>query len=129
MLSTERLKDLLQEAGMIYDPHIVATIINYEAGYIVRNSFYAALTGPGELQLRAGYLANLQVELSDLITQARILASAYNWDWSELTTIGEAKLLERIDDYKARGIRPWDQLRQKWLSVASRPQPRPREGD
>lgn len=116
----------IREAGLIYDPYITSTIINYEAGHLVRNCFYAYLAGhtPDEEQLRSGHLANARVELSDLITQARVLAEVLGWDFSELVSTGEAKLQERIDTYKARGVRPVDSLRanlQEYMSAPVRP--------
>lgn len=103
----------LRAAGLIYDPFVTSTIINYEAGHLVRNCFYASMIDAGredEEALKAGWLANGRVELSDLITQARVLAAVYGWDWDELIDTGEAKLTERIDTYKQRGVRPNDKL-------------------
>ena len=103
----------LREAGLIYDPFVTATIINYEAGHVVRNCFYASMIDEGrddEEALKAGWLANGRVELSDLITQARVLAAIYGWDWNELVNTGEDKLTERIQTYKERGVRPNEKL-------------------
>lgn len=123
MKSMSRLLAEIRVAGLIYDPYITATILSYEAGYIVRNMFYASLVGDGkdEQDLRAGHLANARVELGDLITQARILAELHGWDWSGLVDTGEAKIEERIADYKKRGVRPADALMRKFQSSMSAP--------
>lgn len=102
----------IKAAGLIYDPFVTASIISYEAGHFLRNCFYASMTGDSESenQLKEGWLANGKVELSDLITQCRIIAEVYGWNWSNLVDTGEAKLIERIETYKARGVRPTEAL-------------------
>lgn len=113
MKPINQLMKEIRQAGLIYDGFVTSTIINYEAGHLVRNCFYASMIDAGredEELLKAGWLANGRVELSDLITQARVLAAVYGWDWDELVDTGEAKLTERIDTYKQRGVRPNDKL-------------------
>lgn len=114
----------IKSAGLIYDPFVTASIINYEAGHLARNCFYASMVGPdeGEQQLKAGWLANARVELSDLITQARVLAEVYGWDWDDLVSTGEDKLSERIETYKQRGVRPNDTLIASMMQYRDAPQ-------
>lgn len=111
-MQTSELMRRIREAGLIYDPFVTASIISYEAGHLLRNSFYANMIGDSdsERQLAAGWLANGKVELSDLITQARVLAAIYEWDWDELVRTGEDKLIERIQTYIERGVRPNETL-------------------
>lgn len=118
MKSMPRILNEIRAAGLIYDGYVTSTIINYESGHVVRNCFYAAMINEddeGEQQLKAGWLANARVELSDLITQARILAAVYEWDWDELVDTGEAKLEERIQTYKQRGVRPNEALLKSFM--------------
>lgn len=126
----------IKEAGLIYDPFVTASIISYEAGHFLRNCFYASMVGESdsEQQLKAGWLANARVELSDLLTQTRVVAAVYGWDWQELIETGEAKLQERINTYVARGVRPNEALlKSMQLGInarpAARPQPRRLDGD
>lgn len=113
---TQILREI-KEAGLIYDPVITGMIVGYEAGHMQRNCFYAAMCGDsvGEQELKAGWLANARVELSDLITQARVLAAVYGWTWDELVNTGEAKLLERIETYQQRGVRPQEALMKSFM--------------
>lgn len=112
MKPVKQLMNEIKEAGLIYDPFITASIISYEAGHLLRDSFYAHLAGhtPAEEQLRAGWLADAKVELSDLVTQARVLAEVLGWSFEDLMETGEAKLVERIESYVQRGVRPTVQL-------------------
>lgn len=103
----------IKSAGLIYDPFVTASIISYEAGHLLRDCFYSSMidkTKESEQQLKNGWLADAKVELSDLITQARVLAEVYGWDWDELVSTGEEKLSERIETYKQRGVRPNETL-------------------
>lgn len=90
------------DAGMIYDPWTTSTIISYEAGYVLRNMFYAMNTGESDREIAElkGHLANARIETADLIMQTRVLAHVCGWGWDTLVSDGEAKLLDRAETYR-----------------------------
>ena len=118
MKTNTQLLAEIKAGGLIYDPYYTATILNYEAGYIVRNLFYAHTAGvtPSEQVERNGHVANAKVELADLITQARVLCAVYDWNFNELIETGEQKLAERVETYKRRGVKANENLRRNLLA-------------
>lgn len=111
-MDVRELIRVADEAGLITDPFVTATILNYEAGFVVRSMFYASSTGdsPAEKIERAGHLAFAHTELADLLTQVRILAHINGWEMGALQTMGEERLKEAAKKYTDRGVRPWDAL-------------------
>jgi hypothetical protein len=137
MKPVSQLMAEIKDAGLIYDPVITSMIIGYEVGHFQRNIFYAQMideSKDSELQLRDGWLANAKIEFSDCVTQCRVLCEVMGWNWQSIVETGEAKLQERIDTYKARGVRPNTTLMNKFRQTMggfslSRPAIRPRSGD
>lgn len=79
-------------AGLDLDPVRTAMILNYEAGFVARESFYISFTSdPVE---KAGRIQNLKAELSDLAMQFRVIAGLYDFTIQELYEMGEARLDE-----------------------------------
>ena len=50
------------------------------------------------------YFAHAKTELSDVLTQCRLLCELMGWDYQELLEMGEERYLERMQELKDRRI-------------------------
>ncbi len=71
----------------------VAIILSYELGYLNRELFYASFTNG---DLKKGHLLYAGSELSDLITQAHVLAEMLGLDWEQLQSDGAERFLDKM---------------------------------
>jgi hypothetical protein len=76
-------------------PEEVILVLGYEFGDLSK-AIQRARIKP---DLKAPYMAEGQLALGDLITQARILCGLLGWSFSNVVDLGEERFLETMQDY------------------------------
>lgn len=72
-------------------------ILTYELGMVARSWRYAHVRAEDEAERRA-YLANMRIELADLIIQSLSLADKQGWPIEDLLVDGAERFKERIQE-------------------------------
>lgn len=74
-------------------------VLSYELGQAIRSAVYALATKQG-LEVERAHMANMRIEIADLITQCRVLAQERSWEWDELLVDGEERFYERMTELR-----------------------------
>jgi len=68
-------------------------VVNYEQGKVAQNLFYAKLY-PEKSKY---YMIEAKTEMSDLLTQCKVICDREGWDFDDLVKMGVDRMIERID--------------------------------
>lgn len=103
------LKDIITLEHEIHPGSLVdmplwrLAIMSAELGQMSRVYIYSQAMSSDVVDVRA-HLANMRIELADLITQCRVLAVEMGWDWTMLLGDGEERYGERIKEVQMAQI-------------------------
>lgn len=89
----------MRDSGMLVDLKDTALVLGYEIGDVQKTVFYWVVRGEAN---REGYRHEFQCAASDALMQLRVLCRLLNVDFSEMLSLGEERLYDRIQDFREK---------------------------